>query len=298
MSTNTATELVEDRGDDLGTTATETPVEETKVVAPVEDTAVEETVVEEEAEDEGAKPVLIPKNRYDFKASQAKQAQKRAEEAEAKLKAYEERDKASKPEELVGKISELDVQIENARKDGNADLVVTLTKQQREMEREYYTSSVQPIDKAEVVAAAIEANQLNEMITRLETTYDFLDPENEQYDQALIDEIEDIREALELRGHNKVDALTRAASYVLNPLLEPEAKPAEPVAPVKGVSRKTDVRKNVADANRIPADLSSVALPSDAAGLKTEVPDIFKMSEREFAALDEKTLRQMRGDTI
>lgn len=257
----------------------------------------------EDDEDDAAPPkpaVLVPKARYDFKAAQAKQLEKRAADLEAKLRSYEEADKKAKESPAVdydAQIAAIDKQIADARKDGNTDAVIELMDKKTELRIAKVASAREPaqeIDTSKLTEEALDKLRVDEAITRLEEEYSVLVPDSDDYDPDVVAEIQDLRAAFEARGYSRFDALSRAVNYVLPNIESKTEKTIE--APTLSGPRKTDVKKNIDAKKRMPPDMLSVATPSDKLGMQNELPSVYKLTEAEFEALPESKKRQMRGD--
>jgi acyl carrier protein len=286
----TEIEEIIDRGD--------LPPEESKddVAEALPESKLEAEDVEEE---EVVKPsVLVPKSRYDFKAAQAKQAQQRAAELEAKLKAYEDRDrKQAATPDYTAQIADLDKQIVDARKDGNLEKAFELLDQKQELRIAAIQAQAQPqtIDANAVSQAAIDSIKVDDLIDQLEAEFSILVPDSEAYDEEIVAEIQDLRAAFEGRGYSRYDALYRAANYVLG-TAQPAAKD-EPAEPAIG-KRTTNIKGNLAAAKRIPPNASKIATPSDSAGLIDDLPQASRLTDKDFDALPESVLKRMRGDIL
>ena len=275
----------------------EEEIEEVKD-APVIETPVEE-VKADETPVEATPPAthLIAKARYDFKASQAKQLAARNQELEAKLREYEAGAKAPTTDapDYAAQLAAIDKQIADARKDGNTDAAIDLIDQKADLRvKAALAAQAKPteLDPAKVTEEAIDKLRVDDLITRLEEQFAFLDPEHEAYDDAIVSEIQDLRHAFEARGYSSADSLSRAANYVLGPMMKDDEKPAAPT----GGPRKTDIKKNLDAKKRMPPDLLSIATPSDKLGMQSELPAASKLTEEEFRAIPDSKRRQMRGD--
>jgi hypothetical protein len=252
---------------------------------------------EEDAEEDVKQSAMIPKSRYDFKAAQAKEAQKRATELEAKLRQYEDRDaKKDEGPTVDAKLAEIAQQIADAKKDGNTDKVIELMDQKHELQIAALAQSQRPgktVDPEAISEAAIDKIRMEDLIDQLEERYSMLVPDSEDYDEDVVTEITDLRTAFEQRGYSRFDSLQRAVHYVIGTR---EAAPAPAPEPAKGGKRKTDVVKNLDAARKLPPDPTKISTPSDGAGLQDELPSASKLTDKDMDALPESTLRRMRGD--
>jgi hypothetical protein len=254
---------------------------------------------EDEGEAEGAgvsgeeggsvnKPnLMIPKSRFDS-------AQSRARNAEGKLKEYEARDAAaqaaaptdSTAQVMDERLVEIDQKIEQARLDGDADAIVRLSTEARGIERELFTVIAR--EEAQHAGSAAQENvKLDTLIENLETTYDILNPDSENFDKEVIGEVLDLQSAFVARGDTPSVAMLKAVSYVI---------PEERVIDEIGAKRTTNVKKNLDAASRTAPGTNDIGNDSSAGGISTDTPDVSQMSEEEFDALPESTLKRLRGD--
>ncbi len=236
-------------------------------------------------DDDKGKGHMIPKERYDTAARRATDAEDALAKANAKLA---EQDTASGGDpkneaDYIAEIDALDAKIENARKDGNVDEVVKLNKEQRDLERVMYSA----IAANHANNAGTKAQQkvaLDTMITELESTHDFFNPNSKKFDQVLVDEVIDLQHAFVAKGDTPASAMAKAVGYVIPASKEP------------GGSRDTDRDKNLDAGKRQAPKLGKDGRGSDAGGDTGDVGDVGKMTTEEFDALPSTTKKRMRGD--
>lgn len=295
-------------GDDVDTTTEQPRGDDGKFVKKeaekAEETTTEEAETETEDQVEEESPLkLIAKSRYDFKAAQAKQLAAKNAELEAKLREYEAAEKkTAKTDEpdYAAELAALDKQIAEARKDGNTDLAIDLLDKKSELRVKMALQPKQEqstVDPTKLTADAIDQIKADELIDRLEEAFDVLNPEHKDYDETLVEEIVDLRSAFQARGYSRVDALSRAANYVLAPLLKDAGSPKVDDKPAPG-KRVTDIKKNLDAKKRMPPDVTKIATPSDKLGLQGDLPEVHKLSEKDFAALPDSVRRRARGDFL
>lgn len=284
-----------DRGDNV--------VEETEAKADTAPTDAEKEVVEDvkaSAEDgekasgddkKNADELMLPKRRYDQKSRQLEEERRRRAELEKRLEELEKKDE-DKPltaEDLNSHLRALDKQVEEARAEGDIDKVVDLMNQQRDLNTKFFMSALDT-KTSEATATAKNATALDLKVAELENAYDILNSESESFDQDLVNEINELQEALELKGYPPADALTRAVELLV---------PSDASNKVVDINskKKTDVKKNVDTASKQPTDIEDVGENSDSSGIQGEL-GAEKLSEEEFDAIPESKLRQMRGDFL
>jgi hypothetical protein len=284
-----------DRGDNL--------VDEVESKADAAPTDAEKEVVEDvkaSAEDDekassddkkNADELMLPKRRYDQKSRQLEEERRKRAELEKRLEELEKKDE-DKPltaEDLNSHLRALDKQVEEARAEGDIDKVVDLMNQQRDLNNKFFMSALDT-KTSEATATAKNATALDLKVAELENAYDILNSESESFDQDLVNEINELQEALELKGYPPADALTRAVELLV---------PSDASNKVVDINskKKTDVKKNVDTASKQPTDIEDVGENSDSSGIQGEL-GTEKLSEEEFDAIPESKLRQMRGDFL
>lgn len=251
---------------------------------------------------------FIPKGRYDSVARRADAERDRADGLEQQLADIKrgvdntrvtERAEALTTTDPSGEVAEIDANLNilsekyaAAIADGDATQMHALRNEERALERQR-TDLLFAQRGREMTAEARESVRYDMTVEALEKQYDVLNPDQEAYDPNTAGEVLDLAQAFEARGASKADAVLRAVGYVFKGY---EVKPETPEkkAPEK---RKTDVSKNLDAAAKQGKDLSGVGDSSAAAGKANEI-DVMKLSEEEFDALPEETLRRLQGDNF
>lgn len=137
-------------------------------------------------------------------------------------------------------------------------------------------------------------------LAKMEAKYPQMSPDSPDYDPELEKEMGELMQVYIKGGHSPTEALHKAAKYVM-----PKPAPAAPVvakttAAQVAADRAAAARvKAAAAAKQQPPDVSSIGKDSDKAGSAgSSKIDILRMSQKDFAALDEKVLRMNRGDDL
>ncbi len=305
------TDKAEDRGDDIivtddtgGDTPDPSKVEKQepeKEPEKKEEPAKEEPEKKEEKDPKGQ--LTIPKKVFDERLAKSKAreeaAQKRAEEAEAKLQAQNGTVDAAKIEDEIDKAEE---ELEQAIADGNVEKKVALRKLIRSKNQQLAESRAAVL-AAQGTAVAIEQVLYNAVVDRMETEHPELNPDNEdKYDQDVVDEITELKEAFEAKGLSSSESLKKAIKLAYKNAVakEPEKEPEETIeqkAARLASERAEKARVKGLEAKKgQPADASKAGLDSDKAGAKLTSADIAKMSDKEFDALPEADKKKFRGD--
>jgi hypothetical protein len=141
------------------------------------------------------------------------------------------------------------------------------------------------------VSQAQEQVRLDLTIDAIEQQYEQLNPESDNYAQNIVDQIQELRSGFEATGrYTPTQALVRAVKFVLpdNPVAAAQAAPqAKP---------KGNLSKKVAAANAQPPSMDGVGDQGNSGGKTTVDPNPLEMTEDDWAALPESTLKRMRGD--
>lgn len=266
-----------------------------------EDTETPEEKAErerEEAEAEAKKRIRIPKARFDEAQAKARAREQALVEEIERLKGGQ---KASATQQAVADMrSEIEIlqdKYEDLILDGKKDDARAVRKQlegMRETLSDYQTS----VKTDAARRGAIEELTYNAQLANLEVKYSVLNPDHASFDEDKVDEVATLLKAFVASGMKRADALAKAAKYVLG---DPTPdKGGDEAAAQAAQKRAEDARKKAADANRKqPPSSSGVGKDSDKAGsLNAGGIDLMRISQAEFAKLDEKTLSKMRGDEV
>lgn len=289
----------EDKGNDLpGGGPDETGGEEDKEVKA-------EVVVEEEVEGEekpeGDEP-RIPKARFDQAVGKARAAEKaateRADKLEAELKA---KGGVANLDKLETDIDKLEDQLEDAVKDGNVELKNRLRREIRAKTGQIAESKAAAYSQY-ATAVAVEQIRYDAYVERMETEHPELNPEGENFDEDMIDELMDYKTAFEAKGLSSSESLKKAIKAVYGTGAKPEVK-AEPADKKEEAESKAEERKEAAVKKGLetkkaqPADTRKAGLDSDKGG-KGKVVDASTLSDKDFDNLDEKEKARLRGDSL
>jgi hypothetical protein len=161
--------------------------------------------------------------------------------------------------------------------------------------------------KADMKIQAAEARNMeraryNIAMDRIEAAFPVLNEDHDDFDSELAAEVLDLKDAYQLKGLTPTQALQKAVKALVEPRTTKQevATTSQPRVSDKDVAaeRKTAAVKKVADLKQ-PPNLSNVGVDSNKlGGGKLDARAVMQMSQKEFAALNEETLAQMRGDTL
>ena len=255
----------------------------------------------------------IPKSRFDQAVAKAR---KEAEEAQRKLAELEEEMEAQRGqlnfEKIEEEIDALEEKLEDAIKDGNAETKQRLRKEIRRKNQEIAEAKAAQ-HAARATAAAIEKVTYDSLVKELEVQHPELNPDNEDtYDDDAAQELMELKEAFEAKGHGSTEALRKAVRAVYG---RAPAKPkvgeskdddagneddeAKKKAEEAAAKRKEEAVKKGLDAKgQQPVDSKEAGLDSDKAGRKGSLKDPNKLSEAEWDKLTDEEKARMRGDIL
>lgn len=285
---DTADSAVPSREDASSTEETE-EVEETVAEEP----EVEETVAEEPKE-EPKKP-MVPKSRLDEVLTKQKALQKQLDDLKAAQKPAEDA-----PEEYDFSAKEMEYQ--NAVLDGEAEKAASLRAEIRKAERAQIEYEMNQ-KMTDAVSQNQMATALQQAASTLEAEFPVFDQKSDQYNEAMTNEVIDLRDAFIVKGENAVAALSKAAKYVINEYGLVDNTPTTPAlaseaAPKKNIDEVSKKRAEVSRKLKV-ADSQPPELAGEGAATRGEKAiDLSSLSEEEFDALPEATLKRLRGDIV
>jgi hypothetical protein len=283
-------------------------------IEPAVDPAADPKVAELEAAIEGEgegdeakehkKDTRIPESRH--KAILEKEREKRAD-LERQLAQYQQ----------GGQIANVNAEITAAENsitkmwgeyntlitDGELDSAAAKQQQITATERQMAEAkSDMKIHAAEI--RATERARYNTSLERIESAFPTLNPDHESYDEVLMAEVAELKDAYQMKGHTPTAALQKAVKALVEPQTTRQelATNVKPNVSEKDVAaeRKADAVKKTTNAvGKTPPSLNKVGQNSDkAGGGRLDAQQVMNMSQKEFAGLNDETLAQMRGDTI
>jgi hypothetical protein len=233
------------------------------------------------------KPPMVPKSRLDEVLAKQKALQKQLDEInQAKQQQVE-----NAPEyDFASKEAEYQELVLN----GEAEKAVQLRNEIRNAEKEQFMFEVQQ-KMGQTVQQSQEMTALQQKATEIQAKYPILDENSATFDADLTQEVLDLRDAFMVQGFSGSDALQKATDYTL------AAKKPELLQPTQVKKPEVDntlvEKKKVANINKKlqAADSQPPQMKGEGARGEKKI-DLNVLSEDEFAALPEETLRRLRGD--
>lgn len=272
-----------------------------EILEPALDVSGETDVQKQEVVEkvEEPKEVQIPKKRFDEAVGKARReaeaAAKRADELEEKLRAQEGQVDAEK---IEGEIDELEEKLDAAKADGNKELATQLRKQIRS-KMQLISDARAEVKASYATALAVEKINYDTAVKSIESDHPELNPDSDDYDEDLMTELLELKEAFEKAGHASSEAVKRAVKTVFRGAKEPEKKEVpEKKEADEGAKRKEAAAKKALEAAGKQPATTKGAAASDVAG-KTGTPkDVAKLSEKQFTEMDEAERKRLRGDEL
>lgn len=134
-------------------------------------------------------------------------------------------------------------------------------------------------------------------LAKMEAAHPQMNPDAENYDPNIEREMGELMQVYIQAGTPPIEALHKAARYVLpKPASAPAAKPA---AVTTAEARVQQARVKAAEAaKKQPANLTDLGKDSDKGGSAGGRVDVMKLTQKQFAELDEATIRKHRGDDL
>lgn len=289
VAEETTEEVAEEETEEATAEATEEqPVETDEDSVPTDDEQPVEAVEEDEQVEEPKSP-MVPKSRLDEVLAKNKEMQKRLQDMEEKPaeEAVPEYDFVSKEKEYQDLVLE-----------GETDKAALLRNEIRTAEREQVMSEMQS-KMGQTVQQDRELHELNQKATEIMEVFPIFDEKSKSYDEKLTNEVMELRDAFIYQGYGAADSLAKATEVTLltkKPELlqasdEPKADPAPTLTKaVQEKKQKATVKKKVEASQSQPPQMKGESTQNK------KVVDINTLSDDEFGALPEETLRRMRGD--
>jgi hypothetical protein len=238
----------------------------------------------------------------------AKERQRR-EQLEAQLAASQAGKAVAKHndtlEQLENELLALETQFNEKLAEGNTAAARELQTKIRHQNARLIEATVEQ-RAAAATAAAVETVRYEAALERIEESYPELNPDSDEYDQDLADDVIDMMNAGKARGLSPAKALQRAVTRLLG-AKGAKQEAATTVTPRVGerqvdaaaaAARKTDaVKRNVDAARRQPpghqAGQSGAAL-----GGALTAKSVMSLSDEEFAKLSDKDLARLDGSLV
>lgn len=251
---------------------------------------------EEETEEKPKKRIRIPKERFDEALSKARSREEALNQRIAELEGrIQTGAKKAETSEMQTQLEELQDKYEEFLVDGDRTNAKKIRAQIDKLRDDLIDARTSAKSDA-ARKAAIEELKYDSLLAKLEGDYADINPDSENYSQEKTEEVGVLLEAFVARGFTRHSALEKAVKYVLGPVKKEPTDDSDVIRE----ERATKARKKTADAvKKQPPSTTKIGVDSDKAGAKNAAGvDILRLSQDQFAELDEKTLAQLRGDDV
>ena len=264
----------------------------------------DEVKTEDEVKDDPKKDTRIPLSRHE--AVLAKERERRAD-VERQLAQYQQGKQVADVNAEITKLEDSVLALEKDYAklvtDGESDKAAAVMAQIRKAERDMAESkSDMKIQAAE--ARAIERARYGVALERIEQNFPTLNEDHADFDQELMGEVVELKDAYQLKGYTPTVALQKAVKALVETKttrqeLAVETKPKVDEKDVAAERKKDATEKAVKAVGKTPPSLDNVGENSDKlGGGKVDARAVMKMSQGEFAKLNDADLALMRGDTL
>ena len=192
----------------------ETEVEDDTTQEETDEDVVEEEEITSEADETAPEPVetapkkpMVPKSRLDEVLAKQKALQKQLDDMKAAQEVAE-----SAPEEYDFAAKEVEYQ--SLVLDGEADKAAALRQEMRKAERDQIAYEMRQ-EMAQTVNQSQQATALQAAANDLEANFPVFDQNSDVYNAEYTQEVIDLRDAFITQGYGAVDALSKAANFVV-----------------------------------------------------------------------------------
>lgn len=255
------------------------------------------------------KDTRIPLSRH--KAMLEKERERR-EELERQIKSFqgakEVANTSKEISDLEEKITKLDADYAKALADGETGKAAQINREIRALDRQVSDLNAQhKIAAAE--ARAVETTRYQIALERIEAAYPVLNEDDDAFDKEVYEEVVDLMGAYRAKGLTPTEALQKSVRMVFRGQEKTSSQEkATTVKPrvdevdadkLKAERKKSAVEKALEAEGKSPGTATAKhGMNSNEAGAGRTAKDVIKMSQKEFAELDEKELARLRGDEV
>ena len=250
------------------------------------------------------KDTRIPESRH--KAILEKEREKRAD-LERQLAQYQNGQQVANVNEQItaaeDAVMKMEKEYASLLTDGEIDKAAEKMQQIRRAEREMAEAkSDMKIHAAEI--RATERVRYNTSLERIESAFPTLNPDHDDYDEALMGEVVDLKDAYQMKGFTPTVALQKAVKALVEPRttrqeVATSAKPQVSEKDVAAERKKDAVTKAVKTSAKTPPSLSRTGQDTDRiGGADPDVSEVMSMSQKDFAKLTDAQIARLRGDDL
>ena len=272
--------------------------DEVEVSGELEEEEAEEEVVEL-AEEEPKTPKIaekspmVPKSRLDEVLAKNKKMQKQLDDIEQQ---QAETQAAAPTYDFESK----EVAYQEAILDGDSAKASSIRSEIRAAEKEQLMFEMQA-QMGQTVSMSQAEQELAVKAQEIGDTFEVLNENSENFDVELAEEVRDLRDAFVTQGYTPADSLAKATEYTLAAKRPDLLRTDEDNAAVQTTQqnkavvekrKKTTVKKKLEASKSQPPKMKGEGTSKRG----DKVADINVLSDDEFGALPDDTLKRMRGD--
>lgn len=225
---------------------------------------------------------------------------------EQKLAQYEKGQQVAQTNEDLTKLEDsivaMEKQYNKLLADGEIDKATELMSKIRIAERNMVETKAEM--RAQVAEArARESARYDIALERIEESYPQLNPDADEYDAEMLQDVADLKSVYQGRGMTPTKALQAAVKKLLG-VEDRDQKQATEVAPrvtekdIAAERKKAAVSKTADAVRRTPPSTKDVGMDSDKAGGGLSPKDVMGMKQEDFAKLTDEQLAKLRGDNL
>lgn len=251
-------------------------------------------IEEEEVEKPQApeKAPMVPKSRLDEVLAKNKKMQKQLDDMQQK----EAEAQAEAPQY---DFEAQEVAYQEAILDGDSAKAAAIRQEIRKAEREQTMFEVQQ-QMGQSISMSQAEQELAVKAQEIQSTFAVLDENSADFDEDLATEVRDLRDAFMTQGYTPADSLAKATEYTLA-AKRPDLLQTEDDSVLETTTKQNkaavEKRKKATVKKKLQASKAQPPkMKGESAARKDKVTDINTLSDDEFSALPEETLRRMRGD--
>lgn len=284
-----------------------------KAPAPADKAPEGEDGGDEDADDKdekggkGAKNARIPLSRHEAVLAKERERSAALAAEVAQLKARG--NLSATAEATADKLTEMDAQVAQLEDEYATQLTDGKTKEAtatmakiRALERTA-SDARSDLKIAAATQSAREESVYSTALSRVEAAYPVLNPDHEDYDQAMEGRVVRLSAANLAGGMTRTAALQDAVEAILGAATTAQERAttvtpnADPTA-VAAARKAAAVTKTVKAVGATPPSTSKIGIDSDKEGGKLTAQAVIKMNQSSFAKLAEADLAELRGDTV
>lgn len=275
---------------------------------PEDETEEQKAEREAAAAKAGKKKGVIPVDRHEKILAKERE---RREALETQVKNFQGAQTVVKTNEAITqretKIVELEAELAKAQTDGEHAKVAKLMGDIRKLDREIVQLDAE-VKIAAAEARAIETTRYSVTLERIEQAYPALNEDHEDFDKDVYEDVLDLMDAYRKQGRTPSEALQRAVKMKFGAAtakqqaavtVKPKVDEEDIQATTKADRAKAANDKALAAKAKSPATaVAKAGMNNTDAGATKTAKDVIKMSQSDFAKLDEKELARLRGDIL